>query len=170
MKHLKYLSYVLRHRWFVFVECLRFGIVWRGLVHDLSKFLPSECFPYVDYFYGEKWPSGAAHVEAKERFDVAWLKHQHRNPHHWQFWRLREDDGGTKLIQMPPAYVKEMLSDWRGAARAKGFDSISTWYAENRGRMELHENTRDLLHSLMSPEELLADSNKEAKPSREEKA
>jgi len=92
-KHLKYLSYVIRHRWYVFVECLKMGLVWRGLVHDLSKFLPSEWFPYVNYFNGE-WrckgdvpPDYKAPQEIKADFDLAWLKHQHRNPHHWQYWR-----------------------------------------------------------------------------------
>ena len=153
MKHLKYLSYVVRHRWFVFVECVKLGVVWRGLVHDLSKFLPDEWFPYASYFY-DPAPDGGHRPRQKEAFDLAWLKHQHRNPHHWQYWRLREDDGGTKLIPMPPKYVKEMLADWRGAGKAQGFDSVGPWYAKNQHRIELHEESRDLLHSLMEPDEL----------------
>lgn len=54
MKHLKYLSYILRHKWYVFVECCKRGIYWRGFMHDMSKFLPSQWFPYVNYFYGKK--------------------------------------------------------------------------------------------------------------------
>lgn len=160
MKHLKYASYVLRHRWFVFVECLKLGIIWRGLVHDLSKFLPSEWFPYVNYFNGEWRCKGDVPKDYKApkpieaAFDLAWLKHQHRNPHHWQFWRLREDDGGTKLIPMPPKYVKEMLADWRGAGRAQGFDKLGPWYEKNHLKIELHRESRDLLHSLMEPDEL----------------
>lgn len=38
--HLAYLWYVLRHKYFVFVECCRLGVPWRGLVHDLSKLSP----------------------------------------------------------------------------------------------------------------------------------
>lgn len=160
MKHMKYLSYVLRHRWFVFVECLRLGIVWRGLVHDLSKFLPDEWFPYVNYFNGEWRCKGdvpadyKAPLEIEAAFNLAWLKHQHRNPHHWQYWRLREDDGGTKLLPMPPKYVKEMLADWRGAGKAQGFAELGPWYAKNHRKIDLHEETRDLLHSMMRPEEL----------------
>jgi hypothetical protein len=44
-KHWKYFRYVFRQRWYVFVECVKLGIVWRGLVHDLSKFLPTNGSP-----------------------------------------------------------------------------------------------------------------------------
>ena len=32
--------------WYVFVECAKRGILWRGLIHDWSKILPSEFVPY----------------------------------------------------------------------------------------------------------------------------
>ena len=128
-----------------------------GFYH-LSKFLPSEWFPYVEFFEGasgiKACPKGQVPLDISYDFDVAWLKHQHRNRHHWQYWRLREDDGGTKLIPMPPVYVKEMLADWRGASRAQGFEEIGPWYAKKRDGIELHEESRDLLHSLMTAGEL----------------
>jgi hypothetical protein len=69
-KHLKYLKYVLTHKWYVLLKCIELGIPWRGIVHDLSKFLPSEWSPYVEYFYGDihkfKSPDGK-HV-AGDRF------------------------------------------------------------------------------------------------------
>ena len=46
-KFFRYLSYVIRHRWFVMIECFKRGLIWRGLTHDLSKFHPSEFFPYM---------------------------------------------------------------------------------------------------------------------------
>lgn len=49
--HLSYLKYVLRHKWFVFRECQRVGITWRGIVHDMSKFSRAEWEPYVCVFY-----------------------------------------------------------------------------------------------------------------------
>lgn len=107
--HLQYLSYVLRHKWFVLVECWKMGLFWRGLVHDLSKFTPAEWFPYVRYFYGPKIEIGTEQVfdpvaedftlvpkmdapkSVKLNFDIAWLRHQKRNSHHWQFWLLTPD-------------------------------------------------------------------------------
>jgi hypothetical protein len=52
MMHLRYLKSQLRHKWFVFVECCKLGIPHLGIIHDLSKFLPSEWRGYACYFYG----------------------------------------------------------------------------------------------------------------------
>jgi hypothetical protein len=35
MIHFKYLRYILRHKWYVFVECCRLGIPWRGAIIPL---------------------------------------------------------------------------------------------------------------------------------------
>lgn len=52
-KHLNYLKYVVRHKWYVFLACRELGVpFWQSVVHDASKFRPSEWFPYVNYFYG----------------------------------------------------------------------------------------------------------------------
>ena len=152
MKHLKYLSYVLRHKWFVFQGCLQRGLLWRGLVHDLSKFLPSEWFPYVEHFYGIKrkpWRDKTGYYKPTDTgdldFDQAWLFHQHRNDHHWQFWCLTEDDTGKAIcLPMPHKAVLEMVSDWCGAGRAQGKQpgEVHEWYAINKGRMHLHADSR----------------------------
>jgi hypothetical protein len=154
--NVKYLKYVLRHKWFVAVECFRRGQYWRGIVHDLSKFRPSEWFPYVEYFctdrkstewfdlyaqYGlaELAPWGASVLD---RFDAAWLLHQRRNPHHWQYWMLREDDGGNKLIPMPHEYLVEMLCDWIAAGKAQGKPDTKAWYIANREKIVLRSRQR----------------------------
>jgi hypothetical protein len=140
MKHIywKYLKYVLRHKWFVFIECAKRGIIWRGITHDLSKFYPDEFIPYARYFYGNCPES------FQTDFDKAWLKHIHRNPHHWQYWILREDDGGTKLIRPPLQYLKEMGCDWVGAGKAiTGMDNITEWYDRNKDKIQIGKIQRD---------------------------
>jgi len=142
LRHWRYLSYVVRHKWFVFIECCRLGIPTRGLLHDLSKFLPSEWFPYVYHFYGRRPTSKE---EEDPRFDMAWLLHQRRNRHHWQWWVLAYDDGGSRAMKMSRRDVLEMMADWRGANRAQGGNGCSdtvAWYAKNKGRMDLHPDTR----------------------------
>jgi hypothetical protein len=57
-KFFKYLKYVIRHKWYVFLECCNLGIPFRGIFHDLSKFLPDEFFPYMNHFYGYKNQAG----------------------------------------------------------------------------------------------------------------
>jgi len=146
----KYLKYVIIHKWFVFIECCKMGIIWRGIVHDLSKLRPSEFIPYARYFYGDypRYQTGQKEIKTRwphifkedvdRKFDKAWLYHIHRNPHHWQFWLLHEDDGPIKNIAIPMKYLKEMLCDWRGAGRAiTGKDNTPDWYFKNREKIIL---------------------------------
>ncbi|RKY28454.1 MAG: hypothetical protein DRP83_00710 [Planctomycetota bacterium] len=143
-KHLSYLKYVLRHKFYVAQACFREGLVIRGLIHDVSKFLPSEWFPYVEYFYGEKDKPNLT----RKRFDFAWLLHQKRNDHHWQWWVLSKDEGGRRVLPMSDAARKEMVADWFGASRAQGHgglygpNGVKAWYKSHRKKMLLHDETR----------------------------
>lgn len=149
--HWLYANYVFRHKWFVFVECCRLGILWAGVIHDWSKFLPSEWFPYVRFFYGPKGEpikrrDSTGYYKPTDTgdaaFDFAWLLHQKRNPHHWQWWVLPEDSGGLKAMPMPDRYRREMLADWRGAGLAQGTPDTVKWYRANAEKMQLHPETR----------------------------
>lgn len=154
LPHLRYLSYVLRHKWYVFIECCKLGIPWRGLVHDLSKFSPTEWGPYVETFYGQK-PSPRDATGAYDpskiggAFDVAWLHHQHHNPHHWQWWILRGDHDAQKILPMSENCRKEMLADWYGAGRAQGKPDTKAWYLANKDKMLLHHETRQWIENML---------------------
>lgn len=157
-KHLKYLSYVLRHKWFVFLELRKLGkSPWLGIIHDLSKFRPSEWLAYANHFYGsDSHHEDGTHTPVRDKtgyykptdtgdpaFDLAWHYHQRRNAHHWQFWVQADDSGGEVVLQMPHRYFCEMLCDWRGASRAQGSKStVAQWYEANKGKMRLHPITR----------------------------
>jgi hypothetical protein len=156
-KHLKYLSYLARHKWFVFLACCRYGIPFAGIVHDWSKFLPSEWLPYAEYFYGTRKSIealdaiglyGCAELApfgffVGDRFNVAWNHHQKRNKHHWQYWLITMDSGETFPLAIPDRYRREMLADWIGAGRAiTGRNETAIWYQKNRDRMKLHSETR----------------------------
>lgn len=145
-KHWRYLWYVLRHKWFVFLGCLQFRdpiLIWRGIIHDWQKFTPAEWRPYVLSFYGP-WKYKDRPEWLVADFDRAWLHHQHYGPHHWQHWVLREDSGATKALKMPRRYVQEMVADWYGAGRAiNGRADLVGWYDKNREKIVLHPSTRD---------------------------
>ena len=147
MKHLKYLRYLARHKWFVLVACFRRGLYWQGIIHDWSKFLLSEWLPYAQFFYGNRFVSENAKDLRRISFDRAWLEHQHRSPHHWQHWVLRNDDGSTVALNMPRRYLLEMLCDWEGAGRAitGKIGGTPSWYAKNRHKMLLHPATRAIV-------------------------
>jgi hypothetical protein len=152
-KYIKNLKYIFRHKWYVFLECRRIGITWRGIMHDMSKLLPDEFGPYAEYFYGDK-PNhyrGFHNGGDDQEFDKAWLKHIHRNPHHHQYYVLRKDDGTSIALEMPDVFVKEMCADWCGAGRAQNkpynendpYKETRGWYLENRDKMTLHPKTKE---------------------------
>lgn len=148
IKHVKYLTYVLRHKWYVLLECCRAGVPLSGILHDIDKFYPDEWFPYVEQFYGsgrqKRDATGAydPNAAAALAFRVAWLKHWHRNPHHWEHW-LSYGRSGVAALPMPDRYRREMLADWRGASRAQGKGrDVLGFYQKNGPTMLLHDSTR----------------------------
>jgi hypothetical protein len=142
------------------IECFKEGLIKQGLLHDLSKFLPSEFIPYANHFYGEG-QKGIREGRNKtgyykptntgdKAFDFAWFLHQKRNRHHWQFWILPKDKGGIKILPIEEPYLTEMLCDWIGAGKAQGhssakddkFSETKKWYRENGNKMQLNIETK----------------------------
>lgn len=163
--HFQYLRYVLRHKWFVFLACLEYHdwrLILRGIIHDWTKFLPREWFPYVQYFYGgqrkDVGTAGYNHQlhQDDNAFNVAWNHHQKKNDHHWQFWILNYDDGRVFTLPMSDLARKEMVADWRGAGRAQGKPNTWEWYAANKDKMTLHPNTRQWVEEEMKKLERMA--------------
>lgn len=79
---IKHFTLVHKHRMAVMHHCRMAGIPWQGLVHDLSKFSPSEFIPGVKYYLGNKSPN----VREREiwGYSSAWLHHKGRNKHHFE--------------------------------------------------------------------------------------
>ncbi|MDP2167954.1 MAG: DUF5662 family protein [Thermodesulfovibrionales bacterium] len=147
--YLKYFVYVVRHKLWVLIECWKVGLFWQGITHDLSKFLPSEFFPYARYFYGFKIVA----VKTKNDFNRAWGFHQERNPHHWEYWTGQNVDGGATL-EMHHKYIKEMIADWRGAGMAiHGKDDSLEFYMKNKKRIILGDLTRRHVERLLGVHE-----------------
>lgn len=113
--------------------------------HDASKYGEQEWKAYNDYFYGKRTP------EVIEAFDRAWLHHQHKNPHHWQYWLLYEDEGNTRALDMPDNYILEMIADWWSFSIKKGdYLEILSWYENHAGRMVLSPSTKQKVEHILS--------------------
>ena len=107
---------VIGHRHKVMQHCFRAGIIWRGLVHDLSKFSPTEFIPGVMYYQGDRSPN------EKEREETgcskAWMHHKGRNRHHFEYWT--DYSPVTKKLEpvkMPDVYIFEMFCDRVAASK-----------------------------------------------------
>ena len=108
--------------------------------HDKSKDEQDEYEAYDAYFYG-----GNRSYAVMQNYQKAWLLHLHRNPHHWQYWILINDDPkeGEIILEMPYNYIIEMICDWWAFSWQKGkLDEIFGWYDEHCKYMKLHPKTR----------------------------
>lgn len=155
-KYFKYTRYLLKHIHYVRVECFKQGLYFQGIVHDWHKWLPEEFIPYANFFYSkDKQPVRKEGYykptdTGDKKFDFAWLLHQKRGKHHWQWWVIPEEESGVKIFPMKERYWKEMICDWVGAGKAQGFSSpkndkykeTRTWYNKNKNKMQLHPETR----------------------------
>lgn len=111
-----HLRMVMTHKFWVFRYSLDAGIPLRGLLHDISKFSPTELSESVRHYSGVRSPIRDA--RAMNQYSTAWLHHRGRNPHHFEYWVDNTADGGYIAVQMSFPYVLELVCDRLGAARA----------------------------------------------------
>ncbi len=103
---------ILRHKGKVLRHCARCGLLWQGLVHDLSKFSPSEFIESARYYQGNRSPIGVCRRETG--VSRAWLHHKGRNKHHIEYWL----DGDCPVQPMMPyRYAVECVCDKLAATK-----------------------------------------------------
>jgi len=110
----RYFLYILNHKINVLVECWIEGLYIQGVIHDCSKFLPSEFCPYAKKFYSGK----PLDLDEELNWKYAWLHHQRTNKHHWEYWVINPNT--KEALPMPKKYVIEMVCDWRSFSRKWG--------------------------------------------------
>ena len=148
----KHFKVICKHRRVVREWCFKLGIPWQGLIHDLSKFSPTEFNASAQYFQGRSSPIDA---EKREKgYSIAWQHHKGRNPHHWEYWIDRLSTKENYAIEMPVKYVYEMLADFIGAGQAYNptgwtCESPLKYYMLNRSKYLLHPNTEKLFYGLL---------------------
>jgi len=159
MKYLRYLWYIIKHKYYVIQACQDMGCPEVGIFHDWSKFLPSEFFPFANHFgikQSAKLRDKTGYYKPTDtgdpEFDFAWFLHQKRNKHHWQYWVLPIEYSGVKVLEIPDLYIKEMYCDWIGASLAQGYGGITgvvKWYEANKDKLQLGEITREKIEELV---------------------
>lgn len=144
----KHFQTVRKHRRVVRRECKACGIMWQGLVHDLSKYSMAEFSSSAKYFQGDKSP-----IEAEKSavgYSAAWLHHKGHNPHHWEYWTDFGKNGEIIANRIPYRYVVEMICDWVGAGMVYGGGNWTQeeplkYYMKVRGGRHLHPKTEELI-------------------------
>lgn len=102
---------ITKHRWLVLKLCTRVGLPWRGFIHDLSKYSPSEFWESAKYYVGNRSPIQV--VREERQYSAAWLHHKGRNKHHEEYWY--DFNAPVKAPVIPYKYAIEMLCDMLSA-------------------------------------------------------
>ena len=157
---LRFLRSLLAHKWYVLQAGRKLGVpLWRLLVHDLSKFSPSEFGRYA------RWHHGPEEQRNKWEWVAAWQHHLHRNSHHpehylvswhgdpdfYQVSKVGEVVAERILVlPVPEVCVREMVADWHAASKAyTGKWDIARWLTVNLPKMRLHTETVHLVDSIV---------------------
>ena len=137
---------ITHHRWLVFKLCCKVGEPWRGFVHDLSKYSPTEFFEGVKYYTGTCSPI----TEAKKDkgYSKAWLHHKGRNKHHAEYWI--DDAAPDPVPIIPYKYAVEMICDklaagitYQGKNWSKEYPL--TYWEKEREKLLINEKLKDML-------------------------
>ena len=153
---------VVRHRHMVIKHCSKAGILFQGLLHDLSKFSPTEFAPGAKYYQGTRSPNEAE--REAYGYSLAWMHHKGRNKHHFEYWT--DYSPVTKRmepVKMPLKYVKEMFCDRVAASKIYMKDSYSdsaplAYFQKGKGNRMIHPETAAILEKLLT---MLADKGEE---------
>ena len=159
---IKHFRTITKHRHRVIAHCAKAGILWQGLRHDLSKYSPTEFIPGARYYQGDRSPN------EKERETIgcslAWLHHKGRNRHHYEYWTdYNPKTKRPEPVEMPLKYVIEMFCDRVAASKIYNGASYTdadpyTYFLRIKGKHRMHENTEELLNTLL---EMLRDEGEE---------
>lgn len=151
-QHFKTITY---HKYLVAKGCFKVGLYKQGLLHDMSKYSPSEFMVGVKYYQGNRSPNNA------EREDIgyssAWLHHKGRNKHHYEYWvdyNGRESNELFVPVPMPSRYLAEMVMDRIAASKVYRGEEYTDadplqYFLGGKGKVPIHKQTEDILEKIL---------------------
>lgn len=145
---------VTKHRHEVMKNCFKSGIFIQGLLHDLSKYSPTEFIVGVMYYQGNRSPNEGEREDYG--YSKAWMHHKGRNKHHFEYWT--DYDPVTKKmspVRMPKKYVIEMFCDRVAASKVYLGENYNdseplNYYLKGKSRRLIHEQTADEIEHLLA--------------------
>lgn len=148
MKFFKHLKVVIKHKHFVFLNACKMGIPWTGLIHDLSKFTPTEFLLSARYYLGDESPT-IKEREFCDGFSYVCAHHTGRNKHHWQYW-IDYDGKNMVINRIPYKNSVEYVCDIMAASRVyhpKNFKMqvVYDYFTRNMNRYLMHPATKEFI-------------------------
>ena len=155
----KHFCTITHHKSLVRAGCCKIGLYKQGLLHDLSKYSPTEFLVGCKYYQGNMSPNNA---ERKDKgYSLAWLHHKGRNKHHLEYWidyGVSNENGkehrGMVGMKMPVRYVCEMFIDRISASKNYQKEqytdhSALDYFLKGKDHYLIHPDTEALLWYLL---------------------
>jgi len=135
--------------------CFKVGLYKQGLLHDLSKYSPTEFLVGCKYYQGTRSPNNAERED--KGYSSAWLHHKGRNKHHLEYWIDYSLEGTHPMagMKMPVRYVVEMFIDRISASKNYQGDSYTDrspleYYKHGYDHYMIHPETAALLEEMLN--------------------
>lgn len=160
MKAIEHFKTITNHKILVMKGCFALGLYRQGLLHDLSKYSPTEFLVGCRYYKGYMSPNNAERLD--KGYSSAWLHHKGRNRHHLEYWidyAVNENEGdgrkGMVGMKMPVRYVCEMYVDRVSASKiyqkeAYTDESGLIYFNKSRSHYLIHPDTEALLEFMLT--------------------
>ena len=148
----KHFFLISKHKYYVYKNCCRAGMRWRGIKHDLSKFSPVEFWESVRYYSGDKSPID--NCKAANGYSKAWMHHKGRNTHHYEYWQDNFDNGGV-AVQMSYEDAVELVCDYLAAGQAYSGKNFTlegewTWWLNKSSKpIAMHPQTKAFVYMML---------------------
>ena len=159
MKAIRHFITITHHKILVMQGCFRIGLYKQGLLHDMSKYSPTEFLVGCRYYKGYMSPNNAE--RADRGYSSAWLHHKGRNKHHLEYWidyavsKPGDDKAHTKMegMKMPIRYVCEMFIDRVSASKNYQKEKYT-----DKSALEYYEKSVDhyMIHPDTKADEIVA--------------
>lgn len=134
--------------------CFRVGLFKQGIMHDMSKYSPTEFINGCLFYQGYRSPNVAE--RDYKGYSQAWIHHKGRNKHHFEYWNDYSNTPGENLkpVKMPEKYLYEMFIDRIVASKVYLGDSYTNhspleYYHNYKKRHWIHPETRKQLEKLL---------------------
>lgn len=140
---------ITQHKLEVMKNCFKVGLYWQGICHDMSKYSPTEFFPGVKFYQGNRSPNNAE--REANGLSVAWIHHKGRNKHHYEYWTDYSSKGkrGQLVgVKMPRKYIAEMFCDRVAASKIYNKTNYSdsfplAYLLQGIDHVMMHDNTKN---------------------------
>lgn len=149
----KHFITITRHRHKVMCYCIKCGLFFQGLTHDLSK------YGFTEFHLGSKYYIGTKSPHYNERNDKgyseAWMHHKGRNKHHVEYWTdINQETHLYEPVKMPDRYLAECLCDRIAASENYNRDHferqmVLDYFEKEVKHLPIHPETEKKLRELI---------------------